>query len=78
MAKKKIFISSVQDEFARERKALYEYILSDPLLGIFFEPFLFELLPAIDQRADKIYLREVQLSDIYLGILGKNYGFENY
>lgn len=77
MAKQKIFISSVQDEFAGERKALYEYILSDPLLGIFFEPFLFELLPAIDQRADKIYLREVQLCDIYLGILGKEYGFEN-
>jgi hypothetical protein len=77
MAKKKIFISSVQAEFAFERKALHEYICADPLLGKFFEPFLFELLPALDQATDKVYLREVEQSDIYLGLLGKNYGSEN-
>jgi ATP-dependent DNA helicase RecG len=77
MAKRKIFISSVQAEFAQERKALHEYIVSDPLLGRFFEPFLFELLPAIDQGVETVYLREVEYCDIYLGILGKNYGFEN-
>lgn len=76
MAKKKIFISSVQAEFSKERKALHEYILSDPLLGKFFEPFLFELLPATDQRADTLYLKEVEQCDIYLGLLGKEYGFE--
>ncbi len=74
MARIKIFISSVQTEFKSERKVLFEYILSDPLLGKFFEPFLFELLPAIDQKADKIYLNEVEKSDIYLGLLGKEYG----
>jgi len=62
---------------AAERKALHEYLLSDPLLGKFFEPFLFELLPSMDRRADKVYLREVEQSDIYLGILGKDYGFED-
>lgn len=77
MSKKKIFISSVQTEFVKERKALHEYILADPLLGKFFEPFLFELLPAIDQRVDAVYLREVEQSDIYLGLLGKEYGIEN-
>ena len=77
MAKKKIFISSVQSEFAAERKALQEYLSADPLLGKFFEPFLFELLPATDQRADEIYLNEVEQSDIYLGLLGRTYGFEN-
>jgi ATP-dependent DNA helicase RecG len=77
MAKKKLFISSVQSEFAAERKALHEYICADPLLGKFFEPFLFELLPATDKTADAVYLREVQFSDIYLGLLGKEYGFEN-
>lgn len=77
MKRIKIFISSVQAEFAQERKALYEYLLSDPLLGKFFNPFLFELLPSMDQRADKVYLREVERSDIYLGLLGKDYGFEN-
>jgi ATP-dependent DNA helicase RecG len=77
MAKKKIFISSVQTEFSLERKALHEYICADPLLGKFFEPFLFELLPAIDQRADAVYLKEVEQSDIYLGLFGKSYGSEN-
>lgn len=77
MAKKKIFISSVQSEFATERKSLHEYICADPLLGKFFEPFLFELLPATDRTADSVYLREVQFSDIYLGLFGKEYGYEN-
>ena len=77
MAKKKIFISSVQSEFAMERQALHDYVLTDALLGKFFEPFLFELLPAMDQRADAIYLQEVELCDIYLGLLGKDYGFED-
>ena len=77
MPKTKIFISSVQVEFAEERQALYDYILADPLLGRFFEPFLFERLPATDQRADTIYLREVEHSHIYLGLFGKKYGFED-
>jgi ATP-dependent DNA helicase RecG len=77
MAKTKIFISSVQTEFTQERQSLFEYILSDPLLGRFFEPFLFERLPAIDQRADVVYLNEVQQCNIYLGLLGVHYGFEN-
>lgn len=77
MAKKKIFISSVQSEFSAERKALHEYICADPLLGKFFDPFLFELLPAIDQGADAVYLKEVEQSDIYLGLFGQLYGSEN-
>lgn len=77
MAKIKIFISSVQTEFSEERKALHEYICADPLLGKFFEPFLFELLPALDQRADTVYLKEVECSDIYLGLFGRLYGSEN-
>ncbi len=77
MAKQRIFISSVQVEFKAERQALHDYIHADPLLGRFFEPFLFELLPALDQRADAVYLREVDMSDIYLGLLGCEYGFED-
>ena len=46
MRKLKIFISSVQTEFANERQNLFDYLHSDPLLGLFFEPFLFENLPA--------------------------------
>lgn len=77
MPKTKLFISSVQAEFAQERQALYDYILADPLLGRFFEPFLFEYLPASDQRADTIYLREVEQCQIYLGLFGRTYGFED-
>lgn len=75
--KTRIFISSVQAEFAEERQALHDYILADALLGRFFEPFLFERLPASDQRADAVYLREVGQCAIYLGLLGKQYGFED-
>jgi len=74
MLKKKIFISSTQSEFKTQRLALYEYILSDPLLRKYFEPFLFELMPASDRKPNDVYLKEVERSDIYLGLLGREYG----
>ena len=74
MPRRGIFISSVQAEFSEERKALCDYICADPLLGKFFDPFLFERLPAIDQRADEVYLHEAARCDIYLGLFGKSYG----
>ena len=77
MRKLKIFISSVQSEFSKERSALGEYLNADPLLGKFFEPFLFEALPATDRKVDEVYLHEVENCDIYLGILGEKYGFED-
>ncbi len=66
----RIFISSVQKEFAGERVALKNYLQSDPLLRRFFDVFLFEDVPARDQRADQLYLEEVRRSDIYLGLFG--------
>ncbi|MEA2078051.1 MAG: DUF4062 domain-containing protein [Candidatus Marinimicrobia bacterium] len=77
MKKIKIFISSVQNEFAHERATLMEYIHSDPMLGIFFDVFIFENLPAFDISARDIYLKEVKSCDIYLGLLGKDYGYED-
>jgi hypothetical protein len=77
MKKLKVFISSVQTEFARERQNLFAYLHSDPLLGLFFEPFLFENLPAADQRVDSVYRSEVARCDIYLGIFGATYGTED-
>jgi len=35
----RVFISSVQTEFAAERQMVFDYLQSDPLLGRFFEPF---------------------------------------
>jgi len=77
MEKKRIFISSVQSEFAGERHQLCNYIRQDALLGKYFVPFIFEELPAANQSAKKSYLSEVQNSDIYLGIVGAKYGFED-
>ena len=74
----RIFISSVQKEFAAERKALAEYLSGDPLLRRFFETFLFERdVPASDRRPDAVYLDEVRNCDLYLGLLGDDYGWEN-
>ncbi len=38
--KQRIFISSVQKEFAKERKALGDFLRGDPLLCQFFDVFL--------------------------------------
>ncbi|MCC5938164.1 MAG: DUF4062 domain-containing protein [Lunatimonas sp.] len=72
-----IFISSVQKEFANERQALAAYIREDELLKLFFEPFLFEEVAATWDSPGKVYLHEVQKAEIYLGILGADYGFED-
>ena len=51
MADIKVFISSVQKEFARERRLLCDYIRTDGLLGRFFVPFIFEDMPASEVSA---------------------------
>lgn len=73
----RIFISSVQQEFAGERSALAEYIRTDALLGRFFEVFVFEEMPAKSQAAEQIYLGEVEQAGIYLALLGASYGYED-
>jgi hypothetical protein len=64
---------------ARETdKALAEYLACDPLLRRFFETFLFERdVPASDRRSDAVYLDEVGNCDLYLGLFGDEYGWEN-
>lgn len=77
MKPKRIFISSVQKEFAAERAALRDYLRGDALMRKFFEPFLFEELPASDHRANDVYLKEVEICDLYVGLFGNEYGFED-
>jgi len=77
MKKTKVFISSVQGEFEQERQMLFNYLMQDALLGLFFEPFIFENLPASAQSVVKVYLNEVEKSDVYLGLFGEDYGFED-
>jgi predicted HTH transcriptional regulator len=38
---------------------------------------LFEEIPACDRRADEVYLEEVERCDVYLGVFGNDYGFED-
>ena len=74
MSQIRLFISSAQKEFAKERKALRDFLRGDPLLRRFFEAFLFEEAPAKDRRADEVYLNEVERSSIYIGFFGNEYG----
>lgn len=74
---RRIFISSVQKEFAAERRALKDFVHADPLLRRFFDVFLFEDLPASDRRADEVYLDEVDRCDLYVGLYGLEYGAED-
>ncbi|PXF55852.1 MAG: transcriptional regulator [Deltaproteobacteria bacterium] len=73
-----LFISSVQKELAAERRAVKDFITRDPLLSRFIsDVFLFEDIPARDRKPDDIYLSEVEQRDIYLAILGNEYGWKN-
>lgn len=72
-----VFVSGVQKELSIERQAVRDFIRNDALLRKHFTVFLFEELPATDQRADKLYLDYVDRSAIYLGILGNEYGWED-
>ena len=73
--KYRIFISSVQREFSAERKAIVELISTNPLLSRFFDTFAFEVnVPAVDKRTDEVYLSELAVSDLYVGLIGNDYG----
>lgn len=73
----KLFISSVQREFERERREIAAYIRQDAVMGRFLEPFLFEELPAKDVSAQQAYLAEVADTEVYLGLFGVDYGYED-
>ena len=76
-ARKAIFLSSVQKELQAERRAVKDFIQNDPLLRKFFDVFLFEDLPAIDRKANDVYLEEVEICDVYIGLFGNEYGSED-
>ena len=73
----RIFSSSVQREFAQERKALRNFLRNSPLMRRCFDVFLFENVPASDRRPDALYLDEVRRSDLYVGLFGNDYGLED-
>jgi predicted HTH transcriptional regulator len=73
--KYKVFISSHQKEFKKERAALRDLISQDHTLQKFFRVFLFEDLNAKDDSVERIYLKNIDDSEIYLGLIGKKYGY---
>jgi len=74
----KVFVSSVQKEFAQIRADLKAFLVGDAVLRRFVtEVFLFEELPARDQLADQAYLEAVARCDVYLALLGYEYGNED-
>ena len=71
----RIFISSVQRAFAKERKAVCDLVSGNPQLARYFSTFAFEFdVPAADKRTDEVYLAELAVSDLYVAIIGDEYG----
>lgn len=46
-------------------------------MSFYFEPFLFEELPAQDRSAQSAYLEQAAKSEIYLLLLGEQYGYRD-
>lgn len=75
---KRIFVSSVQKEFAGVRRLLKRYVARNPAYRRLFDTFVFEEdVVAADRRTDEVYLGELRGCDIYLGLIGDEYGFED-
>lgn len=75
---KRIFVSSVQREFAEIRKLLKRYIARNPAYRRLFDTFVFEEdVVSQDRRTDEVYIDELKRCDIYLGLIGNEYGFED-
>jgi predicted HTH transcriptional regulator len=72
--KYKIFVSGAQKELKKERRTVKEFIHKDALLSEYFDVFLFEDSPAKSKSAEIAYIEEVGKRDIYIGILGLQYG----
>ena len=74
MPKYKVFISSVQSEFASERQRVFDFIRNDELMGQYFEPFIFERIAAQDTNPRQLYLDEASKCQVYLLLVGQWYG----
>jgi ATP-dependent DNA helicase RecG len=74
----RLFLSSVQEEFAELRKSLKAHLLGDAELRRHLDDvFLFEELPAAKRSIDGIYLAELARCHLYLGLFGYDYASES-
>lgn len=76
MKKYKIFVSANQKELHEERLAVRDTIHNNATLRQCFDVFLFEDLPAKGKSPVATYLKHVSDSDVYVGIIGKEYGYK--
>ena len=76
MKKYKVFVSANQEELRDERYGVKEIIINNSTLREFFDVFLFEDLPAKGKSPTSTYLKQVDDSDIYIGIIGNDYGIK--
>ncbi|MBU4418749.1 MAG: DUF4062 domain-containing protein [Candidatus Omnitrophica bacterium] len=72
--KYKIFVSGVQKELKAERLAVRELVDKDILLRDYFNVFLFEKAPAGSKPSKAVYLKGVRDCELYIVILGDEYG----
>ena len=70
----KIFLSSTRQEFEKERIFIKQEIENDYLLNRFFEVSALEKNSASGQSPQDLYSQEVIDSDIYIGLIGSDYG----
>ena len=70
----KVFLSSVRSEFENERKYIKQEIENDYVLNRFFEVFTFEETSSSGKRPVELYSHKVVNSEIYVGLIGSDYG----
>lgn len=71
-----VFISSNLEEFSDERKYLVDNLRNDPSFDSYFDFYIFEQDSAKSKSSGKVFTNRVEQSDIYIGIIGNNYGSE--
>src|SRR3989339_1292285 len=71
-----VFVSANQKELRDERFAISELVNSNATLRNVFDVFLFENLPAKGKSPTLTYLKQVDNSDIYICIIGNEYGIK--
>jgi len=74
--KYKLFVSANQKELREERFAIKDVINDNATLRDCFDVFLFEDMPAKGKSPSVTYLKHVSNSDIYVGVIGKEYGYK--
>lgn len=71
-----VFISSNINEFSDERKFLVDNLRLDPSFDNYFDFYIFEEDSAESQSSSKVFVNQVEQSDIYIGLIGNDYGNE--